>query len=57
MLLAVRSNASISPNAIDDMQRVEAEISGHPCCRFDALIGGSAAENEVFGAIAAEIVF
>ena len=39
------------------MQRVEAEIFGHPCCHFDALFGGSAAENEVFGAIAAEIVF
>lgn len=57
MLLAVRSNVSISSNAIDDMRRVVAEISGHPCCHFDALIGGNAAENEVFGAIAAEIVF
>ena len=55
--MAVRSNVSISSNAIDDMRRVVAEISGHPCCHFDALFGGSAAENEVFGAIAAEIVF
>ena len=54
--MAVRSNASISSNAIDDIQRVEAEIAGHPGCRFNALISGGALENEVFDAIVAEIV-
>ncbi len=44
------------PNSFDDIQRIEAEIAGHPGCRFDALIGCGSAENAVFDAIAAEMV-
>ena len=44
------------PNSFDDIQRIETEIAGHPGCCFNALIGGGAAENAVFDAIAAEMV-
>ena len=55
MFPAVRSGASIGPYPVSDEKSIEAEISGHAGCRFDALIGGGAAKNEVLETVPAQI--